>query len=226
MTSFCAISDTHGMHYDLPELPEADVIFHAGDCTGRGRPEEIQDFVSWYGSLDYEHKILVPGNHDWGFQTSPEVYKKLCEDHGVTYLHDSEVIIDGFKIYGSGHTPEFCNWAFNCWRTEKDKKNNDLYGYDYPFIGDFWKQIPDDTDILITHGPPYGIMDECPHHVGCEELLKRVKEIKPLVHIFGHIHESRGEERHGETKFINASSLDGGYQVLSYPPDLYEEFKI
>ena len=223
---FTCISDTHGKH-DLLKIPDADVIFHSGDCTGRGRESEIVEFLEWYGKLPHKHKVLIAGNHDFGFESNKERYKKIAEDNGIIYLQDSGCEIEGIKIWGSPQTPEFCDWAFNCWRTEKLAELSDRYEY----IGKFWDMIPDDTDILITHGPPYDIMDKCPNPVGCVELRKKILEIKPKFHIFGHIHEGAGHLLHDymdpeitdlDTMFINASSLDGRYIPYPWENNVYD----
>jgi Icc-related predicted phosphoesterase len=129
----------------------------------------------------------------------------------VIYLQDEGCEIDGIKIWGSPQTPEFFNWAFNCWRSVNEFMDDPKYDY----IGKYWAMIPKDTDILLTHGPPHGIMDMCPQSVGCEKLKEYIfGKIKPKYHIFGHIHEGRGEEIHEGIQFINASSLDGRYNPI------------
>ena len=196
------------------DIPDADMIIHTGDSTGTGTTKQIREFCEWYGSLPHKHKILIAGNHDWGFEQNRDKHQKIAEENGIIYLQDSGTEIDGIKIWGSPQTPEFCNWAFNCWRTEQMRDLDSRYEY----IGKFWDMIPEDTDILLTHGPPYDIMDKCPRPVGCEILRKKVLEIKPQFHIFGHIHEGKGTLKMNETMFINASSLDGGY--YPYPEDI------
>ena len=207
------------------------MVIHAGDCTGRGTTREIVEFCEWFGNLPHKYKILIPGNHDWGFEKDRKKHQKIAEDNGIIFLHDSEIIIEDIKIYGSGHTPEFCNWAFNCWRTMDEVKYNGRYGPKYDYIGTHWRKIPKDTDVLITHGPPKWILDDCGENVGCEELRKKVMEINPKFHIFGHIHESRGtlhkdwsdpEIEHLDTFFINASSLNGSYYPIQQVADVYD----
>lgn len=219
---FVAISDTHNQHSKL-ELPEADVIIHAGDCTGTGTTKQIKEFCEWYGSLDYKYKILVAGNHDWGFEENPRKHRAICEENNIIYLQDSGCEIMGVNIWGSPQTPEFCDWAFNCWRTEEEwlvDRQDDILGKGYDFIGKYWDKVPANTDILVTHGPAYGILDKCPNSVGCELLLEKIKEISPSYHIFGHIHEGSGSIEKDGTVFVNASALDGRYQVIG------KEFKV
>lgn len=200
------ISDTHGKHYELVDMPEGDMIIHAGDISSLGRVSEVIMFLDWFTKLPYKHKIFISGNHDFLFQVQPIYATALVKEYpGINYLENSSVEIDGIKIFGSPITPTFYNWAFMC---DRDK------------IKPFWDAIPDDTDILITHGPPQGILDitkMTEENVGCEELLKRVENIKPRFHIFGHIHSASGIHKTEHTTFINASVLDDHYK-LKYEP--------
>ena len=120
-------------------------------------------------------------------------------------MNDSGVTIHGINIWGSPITPWFYDWAFNRERGVEINKH--------------WKLIPKNTDILITHGPPSGILDlvNADRTVGCEDLLKRINSIKPKVHVFGHIHEAYGSEVSGYTKFINSSILDEHYEIKNNP---------
>ena len=113
---FVCISDTHNQHEKLT-VPDADIVIHSGDVTGSGSTRQIREFCEWYGELPHKHKILIAGNHDWGFEKDYKKHKQICDDNGITYLQDSGCEIDGIKFWGSPQTPEFFNWAFNCWRT-------------------------------------------------------------------------------------------------------------
>ncbi|MGL5979382.1 MAG: metallophosphoesterase family protein [Phocaeicola sp.] len=189
------ISDTHGKHHQI-ELPEGDMIIHSGDISGRGRVNEVEDFLGWFTSLDCKYKIFIAGNHVFYFENKSQNSIQELMPEGVYYLCDSSVEIGGFRIYGSPITPFFYNWAFNRHR------GNDIKRY--------WDVIPDDKDILITHGPAYGILDRTVggDNVGCEELLSAIKSKKPRYHLFGHIHEGYGVFEEDGTIFINGSSLD------------------
>lgn len=214
MTTFCAISDTHGLH-DKIEVPLADIVFHAGDCTNTGTTRQIREFVEWYGKLPHKHKILIAGNHDWNFEKAPERHRKICEDNGVIYLQDESVIVGGIKIHGSPQTPEFCNWAFNCWRSPQELALDkiDPYPKNYDFIGKYWDMIDSDVDILMTHGPAYEILDYCyGKFVGCELLREKIKEVAPQYHISGHIHSSVGDILFAKTHHINAACLGEDYR--------------
>lgn len=199
------ISDTHSKHSEL-KLVSGDILIHCGDFTKKGSSDDIESFLNWFASQDYTYKVFVAGNHDFGFENEKRTKSEnLAASLGLIYLNDSEVNIEGLKIWGSPVQPEFFNWAFNRSRGNEIKKH--------------WDLIPSDTDILITHGPPFGILDLCAHgeRVGCEELLKKVFEVKPKVHAFGHIHEDYGILEKDHVKFINASNLDEKYQCRNKP---------
>ena len=199
---FTVISDTHNKHSSL-ELDGGDVLLHCGDFSGKGLEKQIIDFNSWLGQQDFKYKVVIAGNHDFMFEKEPERAQKLLTN--AIYLEDSSTVIQGLKIYGSPWQPWFYDWAFNLQRGRA--------------LEEKWDLIPNDTDILLTHGPPYGIKDltSRTENVGCEDLLKRVKEVKPKVHCFGHIHEDSGISEENGTKFINASICDFNYKPLNTP---------
>lgn len=198
------ISDTHGQHKSL-QLGSGDMIIHAGDISGLGRPHEIADFLEWFSKLDFKYKIFIAGNHDFFFENAETDVIDQMIPVGVTYLNDSGTEIEGIKIWGSPITPWFYSWAFNRDRGDDIKKH--------------WDLIPMDTDILITHGPPLGILDKTVRGelTGCEDLLKRIQQINPKYHVFGHIHESFGIHHKDKTTFINASVLDERYNLMNLP---------
>jgi Icc-related predicted phosphoesterase len=196
-----AVSDTHGRHEQV-EVPNGDVLVHAGDFCGYGTLDEVAAFNDYLGTLPHAHKIVVAGNHDWPFERDPEQAQKLLTN--ASYLQDSSTVIDGVMFYGSPWTPEFFSWAFMLPRGKA--------------LADKWSQIPDNTDVLITHGPAMGILDRTPagELAGCEDLAQAVgRRIRPQLHIFGHIHAGYGlVNRHG-TAYINACCCDEQYQVGS-----------
>ena len=211
------ISDTHTKHKHVTgELPGGDILIHCGDISNRGYMNEIKNFLEWFdGIKGYEHKIFIAGNHDFGFQDNPKECAKLLQDYPtVTYLEDTSIIIDGIKIYGSPWQPRFYNWAFNVDR-----------GWD---IAQKWEKIPQDTDILITHGPLHGILDSTytGQRVGCEDLYKKVMEIKPKVHCSGHIHYDYGMKEIDGMTFINACCLGEDYMYQNGPITLDFEFDV
>jgi Icc-related predicted phosphoesterase len=208
------ISDTHTKHEKLNGfLDGGDILIHSGDLTGRGYITEIENFMKWYDKINnYDTKIFIAGNHDFGFQDENEKLRGLLTGYKtIDYLEDEYMgIVDGdepeIKIWGTPWQPEFHNWAFNLPRGEKLKEK--------------WDLIPVDTDILITHGPPFGKLDYVQYdniNVGCEELMKRVEEIKPKIHVFGHIHSGYGYVFDGNTHYINAAVLNERYEYRNKP---------
>src|SRR5690606_5599340 len=145
------------------------------------------------------------GNHDFFFEeTDLKKIRRIIRKE-IIYLNDSSIEIKDVKFWGSAITPCFNNWAFNRNRGAEIKKH--------------WDLILNDTDVLITHGPPFGILDETVYgkRTGCEELLLRVYHVKPKFHIFGHIHEDYGSFTKGETTFVNASVMDDWYEMKNKP---------
>lgn len=199
------LSDTHNQQIDTPD---GDILIHAGDATVRGTHEEILEFNAWFSLLPHKHKIFVAGNHDWLFETNPVMARALL-DKNIVYLQDKAVEIDGIRIYGSPWQPRFYDWAFNLDRGRE--------------MAEKWEMIPPDTDILITHGPPSGILDRTAYGdlAGCEELIKKVIEIRPKAHIFGHIHEGYGSLEDFGVQFINASNCNESYYPVN-PPIVFD----
>lgn len=219
MIKFVCISDTHTKTSAL-SLPKGDVLIHAGDFSFSGQNWEIEGFNKFLKKFDFKHKIVIAGNHELTFDNNlymknikvwnnnkqglltPDEAKSMLDD--VIYLENSSVDLYGYKIWGSPVTPEFFDMAFMKNRGEE--------------INEVWKQIPSDTDILITHGPPYNILDKTKDNlsVGCEELAKHVLErVKPKYHIFGHIHEANGMVKIDDTVFINASICNLKYKPMN-----------
>ena len=198
------ISDTHSRHDIMTmDLPGGPMIIHCGDVSSRGRFQETQDFINWFASLPYMHKIFIAGNHDFIFEKE----NALQIPESIHYLHDSSVTIEGIKIYGSPWQPWFFNWAFNLPRNG-------------PGLAMKWEAIPEDTDILVVHGPPKGILDKVvrgAEHVGCELLRDRILEVRPKIVSFGHIHEDRGMIEIDGITYINASMLDLQYEYTNSP---------
>jgi Icc-related predicted phosphoesterase len=188
--------------HDQTELPEGDILVHAGDMTSTGTLGQIHEFNNWLGTLSFSNIICVPGNHDRAFEREFSNARKIMTNCHV--LVDEEIVIDGVKFYGSPWQPFFCNWSFNLTRGKE--------------LANKWKMIPEDTDVLITHSPPFGIHDATAiEQCGCVDLLERVSEVRPKVHIFGHIHESYGRSEVSGIKFINASICNGYYEPINKP---------
>lgn len=201
------ISDTHTKHKMFtPYLQRGgDIIVCCGDITGMGGVEELRKFAAWYGALPFTHKLLVAGNHDFILEQTPSLARRILKNTGIIYLENKETVIDGLKFYGSPVSSHFNNWAFN-------KK----HGLE---IKQYWDKIPLDTDILITHSPPLGILDGNSEglHLGCDMLRDTVRNIKPTIHAFGHIHEGYGTLSKDGTYYINAALLNEKYQPVHKP---------
>jgi predicted phosphodiesterase len=210
------ISDTHTKHRNItPDLPGGDLLIHAGDIMNSGYDEnDIWEFLQWFESQDqYKSQIFIAGNHDRLFENNFDKVKNILIEYPyISYLWDNaltyinEEANESCKLYGSPWQPEFYHWAFNLPRNGEDLKEK-------------WFWIPKDTDILITHGPPFGHCDEAPYggHVGCELLRERVDEFPPKIHVFGHIHAGYGYKFHNGTHFFNASVLNERYNYENKP---------
>jgi predicted phosphodiesterase len=210
MPTITLVSDTHGSHHELGRLKPCDLLVHCGDCTSDGGLASLRDFLRWFEAQPAPEKVLVVGNHDWIFEKEPGVARTLVAElaPSARYLQDHGELIAGINVWGSPYQPEFNNWAFNVPRGEEIKKH--------------WDRIPHGVDLLITHGPPHGILDKSksPGHddnLGCEELLKCVNRIKPKVHCFGHIHGSYGLQMKDGTLFANASVMNEQYLITNSP---------
>lgn len=209
------ISDTHGKHNEITQdLPGGDLLLHAGDISSMGYQHEVQQFCKWFNNVEnYDHKIFIAGNHDWGFQNNVEKFMEIVNSYKtVDYIQDETISVGDddkmVNIYGSPWQPEFYNWAFNL-----PKNGVELAAK--------WDAIPDNTDILITHGPAFGVLDTVAgkmwDNLGCQLLTNKIKSIKPKIHVCGHIHSGYGYYFDGDTHFINASVLNEAYQYTNKP---------
>lgn len=214
MPTLIFISDTHTKHYEIDKQlreisethPDA-ILVHAGDISYRGRVWEVEEFIEWYASLPFKNKIMIAGNHDFLFETEKEKASEILErlGQGIIYLNDSGAEVEGINFWGSPITPWFHNWAFN--RVEEEIKNH-------------WDLIPENTEVLITHGPPYLTLDTTKSglRVGCPSLAKKISELPNLkIHVFGHIHEAAGIVEKDGVIYVNASTLDLYYEVKNSP---------
>lgn len=201
------ISDTHGMHDRIKSMPKGDILCFAGDFTNIGSKTDIIRFGEWLSRQKYKYKIICAGNHDWGiFWKRQKAQEWLTQkDNSIFYLQDETITINGINFYVSPFTPTFCDWAFMLDRGLPLQKK--------------WAQIPKDTDVLITHGPPKGILDPDinGNSVGDLDLLARVRMLNLKAHIFGHLHEGYGVLNSMGTKFINASICNDKYQPINNP---------
>jgi len=213
------LSDTHGMHRQIT-VPEGDVLIHCGDFCKYGRKDEVVDFVEWLTEQPHKYIIVTPGNHDRPAERESNLVRDLFGAENMHLLLNEDVVIEGVKFWGSPITPKFLNWSFMRERGAP--------------LQAVWSQIPDDVDVLITHGPPYGHGDLAPAYytphlnvAGCLDLLNRVREIKtksdwkyPRVHCFGHIHAGHGatqSNEFGDLVFINAAICTEEYLPTNQP---------
>ncbi len=192
------LSDTHGKHHELQNLPQADMIIHAGDITWHGTSEEVSDFIEWFGSLDYKYKIFIGGNHDFCLEEKEAKVIQNFLPENCFYLCNSGITIENIKIWG---IPFFLS--------------DDING----LLPQQIAQISSKTDILITHNPPLGILDKSTFgaNMGDGDLQERVEKIKLQYHLFGHIHECYGLKKRNSTTFINGSVLDENYNIVNEP---------
>ena len=219
------ISDTHTYMYDSNYkeliLPEGDILCFTGDIMSSGHNEgELIHFLKWFSKQQFKYKIFIAGNHDRFLEKYSALANDIISDYrkdGVIYLKNSSVEIEGLKFYGTPHQPYFCDWAFNVPDSNK--------------LIDIYKQIPDDTDVLLTHCPPYGILDQShrpnysnptgEEHLGSMELKLVLGEkcqfgCSPRVVAFGHIHGDGGKQLQiGDTLYINASLCDENYDPVN-----------
>jgi len=196
----CCISDTHSQYKQLQLPTDCSILIHAGDWEAN-YSNNIDSFNEWLGEQPFKYKIIIAGNHDF-YPYNNSVKKRFTN---AIYLENERIEIKGIKIWGSPITPIFNDWAFMAGRGKEIRK--------------YWDTIPLDIDVLVTHGPPFGILDYTPlnQNVGCEDLLIKVNEIKPKYHIFGHIHGSYGMRKIDKTTFINASVCDEDYMLSNEP---------
>lgn len=228
-TRFVCFSDTHGLHDSIKHRPEADVLLHAGDFTDFGELEVVQSFSQWLKAYPASHKVVIAGNHDitfheltyqhsQGFRDKTQKARaKTCRQvryallsSGCTYLEDSIIDLLGYQIYGSPWSPAkySSNWAFGL-PSGKD-------------LREVWDRIPAETDILVSHTPPYGIRDTVGNlPKGCGSLRQAVNRLSIPVSVFGHIHEGYGVEQDEHTMFVNASTCTVAHTPAN-PPIVFD----
>lgn len=198
------ISDTHNECKGLV-LPDGDVLIHSGDHTGTGKRAQLERAAKWLGGYknQFRHILTIAGNHDFICQKSHRIATETFMRRGITYLQDARYKIDGVLFYGSPWQPWYHDWAFNFPPFPPDG-DGDRYARR------IWGMIPEETDVLITHGPPKGIFDKTQGgwgtREGCPYLRGRIEGLKNLkVHAFGHIHEANGIFEKDGTTFANSA---------------------
>lgn len=208
------ISDTHNRQSAILPMTKGDIICHTGDISAlSNEPSNYYDFLYWFTSLPFKHKVFIAGNHDRLLEEKHPEIMHLIQELGIHYLENESIILEGVKIYGSPLTPRFGRWYFI-------KDRNDLKSD--------WDKIPEDTQVLLTHGPPFGVGDLCNSRqvVGCKYLLDKVLSLPKLkYHAFGHVHEGRGlyylTELGIDTIFVNCSIMNGAYMPIHQPYRFY-----
>jgi Icc-related predicted phosphoesterase len=200
MIKIVVLSDTHRNHWNI-KIPTCDILIHCGDAEINGILP-LHDFNDWLGIIPAKHKIVVGGNHDGYLEfLRKDECKRLLTN--CTYLENEFLYLEGFKIWGSPFSPMFNACSFM-------RYDNDLK--------EIWATIPLETEILITHCPPFGVLDQVlprDDSQGSRTLKDRVKEVHPYIHLFGHIHEGYGQYTDGKTDYYNVSVLDEQYQVAN-----------
>lgn len=208
----CSVADVHIPHVNVGRItPDADVLTVSGDLTSRGSLDNLRLFRAWLDQQPQKHKIIIAGNHDFCLDPDfvPGSYLNsalaLLQGEGIHYLQDSSVTIDGVKFYGAPWQPWFGGMAFNLARGEP--------------IAAKWALIPDDVDVLLTHGPAYGYGDRTSDgfRAGCQDLYKAIVAKKPRYALCGHIHEDTGQWDLNGSKLVNCSI---GYPVGDEPADI------
>jgi predicted phosphodiesterase len=194
-----AVADTHTFQADLEILPEGDVFVHAGDLVRDGKIEEFEPVAAWIRRLPFRHKVIIAGNHDGFFESDLKASQELLGD--AHYLQDAGIVLDGVHFWGSPWQPAYADWWFNLPRGIS--------------LAEKWRLIPTGVDVLITHGPPFGIGDRDEedgwHHVdrvGCRDLLSRIERVKPRAHLFGHTHVGGGFWQIGDTAYSNVTTWE------------------
>ncbi len=192
---FVAVADTHLFHADL-QVPDGDVLVHAGDLCRGGTLDELERGLAWVRALPHPIKILVAGNHDWAFASEPAAARAMVGEAGIVYLQDSGAEVGGMRVWGSPWQPAYNDWAFNLPRGRA--------------LAEKWAMIPPGVDVLVTHGPPAGFGDRSSTggRGGCADLRARVAELRPRVHLFGHIHEDGGAWALDGTLFVNCTTWE------------------
>lgn len=193
MSSACLISDTHSFHRQI-QLESVDVLFVAGDYSLRSTEEELLDFLNWMREQHKGSIVLVSGNHDRFYWKNTARFLALMNEYDICYLENSSVDLLGLKMWGSPITAPALTGLTRRFEMDESSRN------------EIWSTIPADADIVITHCPPFGILDSSEGlNLGCKSLMARISEIKPKYHLFGHIHQSYGRVELAGTVYCNGA---------------------
>lgn len=225
--TICALSDTHGKHRQLT-LPPHDILIHAGDSTNVGEPHELKDFAMWLDEQESSHIVCTFGNHELWAQKNLEEARSIMTKYcpAINLLIHETVDIEGIKIFASPATPFFHSWAWNYARHDSEVEMRNI-----EHIQTIWDKIKIDTDIIVTHGPAYRVLDQNKEgeHCGDYNLMSTIIDLQPSIHICGHIHEGFGHENHDGIDFYNVSICNRTYlpinpiTIINYEFDSSEE---
>ena len=218
MVKVTCISDTHLEHKRLTKKlvnhsSSPSVFIHAGDFTNFGNIEKIEEVFYWVSDLPYDHLLMICGNHEVKVSENDAMLKPLAASYGIQLIHNEVVEIEGFKFYGEPRSREFFNWG---WSYNPGQEAEEV-----------WAKLPEDIDVLVTHGPPHGCCDFIPTidlhtlkpvgHQGCISLRRAIEEKKPRYVVCGHIHEGYGTSLINETTVINAAIMNKNYVPVNDP---------
>lgn len=195
------------LHMNFPDdLPDGDLVVMCGDYSYRGTIQETNDFNEWLASLPHRYKIFIAGNHDFIFQNNKSLAKNMITAPDTFYLEDSGIELQGIKIWGTPWTPTFYDWAF-------------MLDDESPQMEARMKVIPSGLDLLISHGPPKGILSMTTggDDAGCSSLLAAIERAQPRFVACGHIHEGYGQQQLGSSLIINCSLLNERYRRVNAP---------
>ncbi len=196
------ISDTHGRPF---EIPECDVFIHCGDITAGGSLEETEQFMKWLRrQTQVGLSLIVPGNHDRCFQEEWLAVEDMFASEDVLVMIDQAIKLGDRTFYGSPWTPPFMNWFFMA---------------DEERLGMLYRAMPKEVDVLITHGPPRGILDtgyQDPH-VGSIALAEAIEWRNIKHNVFGHLHSCGGQTVQpyvDGTIYHNVAACDDAYNMV------------
>ena len=200
------VSDTHDQHEALGVL-QGDLLIHCGDVGMGDGPSgrEIERLDAWFARQRFGAIVCIGGNHD--FELQEQVAQGRTVFRHAHYLQDQTHVFQGLKLYGSPWVPELADWAFHAGPAVLRRR---------------WNAIPDDTDILVTHTPPRGLLDRnsSGRACGCPLLRQRLRSLRLRLHCFGHIHASTGMKLHEGTWYVNAAVVDRSYRVARAPCEI------
>lgn len=216
----CHLSDTHDVYQDLSMLVEADteIVFITGDLTYKGSNHELKVLLQQLRKLKAKvpHVVVIPGNHEVGCQKRERLWKYCFKRIGVHFLVHESITIEGINIFGTPWTPWFFGWAYQYYNPS----------YASQTVGEYlatgqevWAAVPENTHVILSHGPPANVLDGCRNgHVGCPDLAARIRELPNVKYsLFGHVHEGYGTETIDGVLYSNASIMTGKYKFLNKP---------